>query len=209
MKPVSEQTLYEVLEVPRSATTHEVRRAYERARALFGPGSLASYTLLDPEEAESLSLRIEEARTVLLDPQARTAYDQRLPETREPAAHPAPAVDAARVATAPDVQRPSVPGSGVPAAVLGPPDGSPWTGGLIRQAREATGLSVLDLSDRTKVQRSCIESIEAERFDQLPPAVYLRGIVLSIADALRLDGQAVARSYVERAAAGKAPARSR
>jgi len=85
VKPVSEQTLYEVLEVPRSATPHEVRRAYERARALFGPGSLASYTLLDPEEAESLSLRIEEARSVLLDPQARTAYDQRLPEARSPA----------------------------------------------------------------------------------------------------------------------------
>ena len=209
VKPVSEQTLYEVLEVPRSATPHEVRRAYERARALFGPGSLASYTLLDPGEAESLSLRIEEARSVLLDPQARAAYDQRLPEAREPAGHPAPAVDAARVSAAPDVRRPSVPGPGVPPTVLGPPDGSPWTGGLIRQAREATGLSVLDLSDRTKVQRSCIESIEAERFDQLPPAVYLRGIVLSIADALRLDGQAVARSYVERAAAGRAPARSR
>ena len=209
MKPVSDQTLYEVLEVPRSATPHEVRRAYERARALFGPGSLASYTLLDPEEAESLSHRIEEARSILLDPQARAAYDERLPEAREPAAHPAPAIDAARISAAADVRRPPASAPAVPATAVGPPDGSPWTGGLIRQAREATGLSVLDLSDRTKVQRSCIESIEAERFDQLPPAVYLRGIVLSIADALRLDGQAVARSYVERAAAARAPARGR
>jgi hypothetical protein len=35
----------------------------------------------------------------------------------------------------------------------------------------------------------------------LPASVYLRGILLSIARELRLDGQKVARSYLERVSA--------
>jgi len=44
--------------------------------------------------------------------------------------------------------------------------------------------------------------VEGDRFDQLPVAVYLRGIVMCLARELRLDGQKVARSYMERASAG-------
>jgi cytoskeletal protein RodZ len=57
------------------------------------------------------------------------------------------------------------------------------------------------MSDRTKVSRLHIECVEAERFSELPVPVYLRGIVMCIARELRLDGQKVARSYLERAAA--------
>lgn len=208
MRALSEQSLYELLEIPRSATPQEVQRAYERARALFGPGSLASYTLLAPEEAEALLSRIEEARSVLLDREARATYDDRLPGGREPRARPSPSADGA---TSPS----TTPGASVapPPAAAGldfrPPDGSPWTGELLRQARESRGLSVSNVSERTKIQRSHIESVEAERFEQLPPPAYLRGIVHSIATALRLDDQAVVRSYMERANAAKQSARGR
>jgi hypothetical protein len=202
---LSEQTLYEILEIPRTASHQDVQRAYERARSLFGPGSLASYTLLAPEEAEALSRRIEEARSVLLDRQARATYDERLPGAREGRGRPSPSPEGPR--------SPGATGPGSPPAAgltpFRPPDGAPWSGSLIRQAREARGLTVLQVSERTKVQRSHIESVEAERFDQLPPAVYLRGIVLAVASALRLDDQAVARSYMERAAQAKATARER
>jgi curved DNA-binding protein CbpA len=207
VRALSEQSLYELLEIPRSATAQEVQRAYERARALFGPGSLASYTLLAPDEAEALRSRIEEARSVLLDREARATYDDRLPGGRESRARPIPAPDGAI--------SPSIPGGSVapPPVAAGldfrPPDGSPWTGELLRQARESRGLSVVNVSERTKIQRSHIESVEAERFEQLPPPVYLRGIVHSIATALRLDDQAVVRSYMERANAAMQSARGR
>jgi hypothetical protein len=42
---------------------------------------------------------------------------------------------------------------------------------------------------------------------QLPVAAYLRGIVMCIARELRLDGQKVARSYLERAAGAAKPGR--
>jgi cytoskeletal protein RodZ len=49
------------------------------------------------------------------------------------------------------------------------------------------------------VTRHHLENIEADRFGALPAPVYLRGILMSLARELRLDGQKVARSYLERA----------
>ncbi len=63
------------------------------------------------------------------------------------------------------------------------------------------------MSERTKLSRLHIEAVEEERFAELPVAVYLRGIVMCIARELRLDGQKVARSYLERAAGGPGPGR--
>jgi hypothetical protein len=209
VKSLAEQSFYEILEVPRSASPDEVQRAYERARALFGPGSLASYTLLGPDEAEVLHLRIEEARSVLLDARARASYDGRLPVEGEWKGRPAPSSDGGQTPAAPGLPFRKVSRPAIPGVDFHPPEGTPWTGDLIRQAREARGLSVLQVSERTKLQRSHIQNVEAERFDQLPPAVYLRGIVLSIASVLRLDGQTVARSYMEHAAGAKVPPRVR
>jgi hypothetical protein len=208
VRSLSEQSFYEILEVPRGATTEEIQKAYDRARALFGPGSLVSYTLLAPDEAEILSRRIEEARSVLLDPQARASYDERLPADGAQRLRPAPvegpaplvppplpsvrAREAARAASSPDVQ---------------PPEGAPWTGALLRQVREARGLTIAQVSERTKVTRHHIENVEAERYDQLPVAVYLRGILVAMAREMRLDGAKVAKSYLERVTAARSPDR--
>jgi radical SAM protein with 4Fe4S-binding SPASM domain len=87
-----------------------------------------------------------------------------------------------------------------------PADQTLWTGEVLRQLREARGLSLQQLSERTKITRHHLENIEADRFGLLPAPVYLRGILLSLARELRLDGQKVARSYLERAVAAGATA---
>jgi cytoskeletal protein RodZ len=81
------------------------------------------------------------------------------------------------------------------------PDGAPWTGEVLRQVREARGISVQQIAERTRVTRHHIENIEGDQFPSLPAPVYLRGILLSLARELRLDGQRVARSYLDRVAA--------
>jgi len=81
------------------------------------------------------------------------------------------------------------------------PEGSAWTGDALRRVREARGITVPQIAERTKVTRHHVENIEAERFSALPAPVYLRGILLSLARELRLDGQKVARAYLDRAAA--------
>ena len=71
MKRLSDQTLYEILEVSVDAPPEEIERAWSRAVALYAPGSLATYTLVSPDEAQLLNNRIEEAKLVLLDADAR------------------------------------------------------------------------------------------------------------------------------------------
>jgi hypothetical protein len=87
-----------------------------------------------------------------------------------------------------------------PAREASAPDTTAWTGEVLRQLREARGISIQQISERTKVTRHHIENIEADRYGALPAPVYLRGILLGIARELRLDGQKVARSYLERMA---------
>jgi curved DNA-binding protein CbpA len=86
-------------------------------------------------------------------------------------------------------------------------DGTRYTGDVLRQAREARGITLQQLCERTKITRHHVENLEADRYERLPAAVYLRGILMALAKELRLDGQKVARSYLEAmAAAAPAPA---
>jgi hypothetical protein len=285
MKRLAEQTLYEILEVPSDAPPATLKAAIERAREIFGPGSLAMYTLMSPDEASLMNRRIEEAWTTLLDPEARARYDAGLgrgagaahvatwtmppviparteaasttspasgegsvgaalagmatpgpggPPSRpepppaarfplqlvEPARavepsqpHPPPvarapirldrpvSVPQAAMTPPPVTHRPETPADPLPA--LG--DDAQWTGEVLRRVREARGIPIQVIADRTKVTRHHLENIEADRFGLLPAPVYLRGILLSLARELRLDGQRVARSYLDRMAAATAP----
>ena len=255
MKRLSDQTLYEILEVREDAPAEAIQAACERARDIYGPGSLATYTLMTPDEAALLAKRIDEARATLLDPDARARYDEGLRRAGEalaaggaaapfaampggtsgaqpapgPQEQPAPARPALLLAGAvesagaaggiPGAARPILLQREVAAAAAPPPAEAPpapapapapavpageWTGDALRRAREARGLTVQQVADRTKVTRHHIENIEEERFGALPAPVYLRGILVSLARELRLDGQKVARAYLERAASGLA-----
>ncbi len=71
-----------------------------------------------------------------------------------------------------------------------------WTGSALREAREARGVTLQQLADSTRVLRRHLENVEADRYAELPAAVYLRGILMAVARELRLDAQKVARSYL-------------
>jgi hypothetical protein len=195
LKRFLEQNFYDLLEISPSATPEEILRAYERARSLYGAGSLAAYALLSPEEGAALARRIEEAGDVLTDPEARAEYDARLPAEEVRPARPA----AEPPAQSPPASAPPPPEAAPTWKPFVPPEGAVWTGELLRQAREAHGITVAQMAERTKVSRMHIEAVEGDRFEQLPVLVYLRGIVMCIARELRLDGQKVSRSYLERA----------
>jgi hypothetical protein len=77
------------------------------------------------------------------------------------------------------------------------PEAVRYTGEVLRRAREARGITIAQLCGRTKILRSHMENVEADRYERLPAPVYLRGILMALAKELRLDGQRVARSYLE------------
>lgn len=81
-----------------------------------------------------------------------------------------------------------------------PPDAD-FNGELLRKVRESKGLTLLQLSERTRVSLKHLENIEADRHGALPATVYLRGIVMNLARELKLDPVRVARSYIATVAA--------
>src|SRR5512139_714784 len=76
MRPIKDQTYYEILEVSPTATTKEIQRAYEHAKETFHADSMAVYSLFSEGEVEEIQKAIEEAFRVLMDETLRNSYDQ-------------------------------------------------------------------------------------------------------------------------------------
>jgi curved DNA-binding protein CbpA len=71
-----------------------------------------------------------------------------------------------------------------------------FNGEVLRQLREARGLSLQTVADRTRISRSHLENVEADRYQHLPPTVYLRGMLTSMARELKVDPSWVCKSYL-------------
>jgi flagellar biosynthesis protein FlhG len=165
---------YEVLGIEPSATGDEVEEAYRRCVVLYGEGSLATYSLLEPDEVEAVRARVREAYEVLRDPDRRRDYDA---VPRRPTAAPA--------APPPEAPRPE-PG------VL--PD--PVTGAALRRVREERGVVLKDIARASRIGVRFLEYIEADRHADLPAVVYLRGFLQEYARGVGLDPQRTAASYL-------------
>ena len=76
------------------------------------------------------------------------------------------------------------------------PEGVEINGDLLKQVRLAKGLSLIQVSDRTRISVRHLENVEGDRYDALPAPVYLRGILMSLARELGLDGLRVSKSYL-------------
>lgn len=84
------------------------------------------------------------------------------------------------------------------------PDPELSPGAYLRWARERAGLTIGELSDRTKIGSARLEDIEAERVDRLPPRVYLRGFVHEFARSLGLaDPFHLSDLYLKRVSTGE------
>jgi cytoskeleton protein RodZ len=64
-------------------------------------------------------------------------------------------------------------------------------GRLLRQAREAAGVELSPLAMSLKVSVKKLEALEADRFDQLPDAVFVRALASSVCRALKIDAAPV------------------
>lgn len=76
-----------------------------------------------------------------------------------------------------------------PASAFDPAAGAatPSAGTLLRLAREEAGLHVATLASALKVPVRKLESLEADRFDELPDAVFTRALAASVCRTLKID----------------------
>lgn len=71
-------------------------------------------------------------------------------------------------------------------------------GEAFTRIREYKKISLDQLSEFSKISKRHIENIEKENFGELPAVPYLRGFVVQIAKALKIDAERAAKSYMER-----------
>jgi len=201
-KRTEEQTLYEVLEIDPGASDEEIRRAYKRMREMYAADSMVVCGLYTPERLDVVHARVDEAYDTLLDPEKRKLYDVKLfPEGIPTRPTPTTGVAAVEPTTPPKADA-------TPARVQVPEPiidaNTEITGQLLKTLREARGIDLADVSQRSKVSVHHLRSIEDENWGAMPAPVYLRGFLVEIARFLKLDVQHVTRSYLARYTKGKA-----
>jgi curved DNA-binding protein CbpA len=155
-----------------------VERAYRFSLELYGEGSLATYSLLEPTEAEQQRLRVREAYEVLVDEEKRRAYDEGqgfLPPDASVLPFPVPA------SSAPVTELPAV-----------------LTGADLRKIREARGISLRTIATVTKIGVRFLEYLEEDRFAFLPATVYLRSFLQEYARLVGIDPRRTADAYMSR-----------
>jgi len=171
--------LYKVLEVGPDASFAEIRQSYRRLKHLYSGNSIALDALNDELDSEGREAILAEIEKAFKE------LATRLGESPSADAPPLPSPELREYIASMEA----------------------FSGPLLREIREKLGVSLEQLSRVTRVGREHLENIEAENFPALPPAVFLRGYVVTYAQYLRLDGLKAAGDYMARYDRGKDPGR--
>ncbi|MFT3692217.1 MAG: helix-turn-helix domain-containing protein [Kofleriaceae bacterium] len=191
---------YELLEVPPTASFEDIRRANRRIRDVYGAESIAVSGLYDPASLEAVHRRLDLAYTTLMDAAKRKDYDNELfPDgVPMPISQPTPHAESSAPTPRP-TQKSEDPAS--VAARPPMPEITPRTefsGALLRQIREAVGVELREIAERSKIGMAYLQALEAEVFGKLPAPVYVRGFLAEYARALGLDPERVKQTYLDR-----------
>lgn len=197
---------YELLEVPPTASFEDIRRANRRIRDIYGGESIAISGLYDPASLEAVHRRLDLAYTTLMDAAKRKEYDFELFPDGVPmpiTARPVVLGEAAQPRSAPQAPRtsPIVDDAAAVAARPVMPEISPateFTGPLLRQIREAVGVELREIAEKSKIGMAYLHALEGEIWAKLPAAVYVRGFLSEYARALGLDAERVKQTYLAR-----------
>ena len=194
MKPIEDQTHYEILEVRPGATPMEIQKAYERAKETFDEESLAIYSLFSEKDLVKIRSAIEVAYQALMkETMGRSPGDPHVRSVRSD-------LEPVSIASSWGVPRgtgaPSPPPPSALCETVRQGDGD-YRGRTLKRIRQRMGMDLKTLSAVTKINRKTLESIEAEKVDQLPPLVYLKGFLKAYAQCLCLDPQRVVEAYLK------------
>ena len=194
---------YELLEVPPTASFEDIRRANRRIRDIYGAESIAVSGLYDPASLEAVHRRLDLSYTTLMDAAKRKEYDLELFPDGVPMPIPGHTSDAIPRPPA-KVDDPATLAARPPMPELGPR--TEFSGPLLRQIREAVGVELREIAERSKIGMQYLSAMEGEVFAKLPAAVYVRGFLGEYARALGLDAERVKQTYLERYRVARGPA---
>lgn len=209
MKKFDELNYYEILKIPMTSSYFEIKRAYKDALSLYNDDSIVTYSLFSNEERDIIIEDIENAFSTLTDDQKRAAYDQML-------------VDSGKVKTL--IQSRGKPYSSTPLSssqeiinedhlcskvkeklltenvkILSDEILSKehLSGIDLRKLRKAVGVKLNEIQYITKISSSILKAIEENRFEELPPNIYLKSFLRSYAKIIQINPQKVIDGYLK------------
>lgn len=215
---LNDKNYYEILEVPSDADFETIHKGYKRAKSAYSQDSLALYSLMGSDECQKILTLIDEAYSIISDPEKRKRYDharglnqgvqykaytnettekkqdegseQRPPESSSEAGRNMPRMMAQRkfALTYPVNQ----------AFEKEIEQTTEFTGEFLQKIREYKQVDIPRLAEMTRVSKNYIRYIEQEYFEGLPAMVYTRGFVYQYAKCLKLNPELVATSYIHR-----------
>jgi flagellar biosynthesis protein FlhG len=196
---------YELLEVPPTASFEDIRRANRRIRDIYGAESIAISGLYDPVSLEAVHRRLDLAYTTLMDAAKRKEYDHEL----FPDGVPMPVTPVDRLADV-SAPRPAAKVDDPATLTTRPPmpdinSRTEFSGPLLRQIREAVGVELREIAEKSKIGMAYLHALEGEVFAKLPAPVYVRGFLAEYARALGLDAERVKQTYLERYRVSRGP----
>jgi DnaJ-class molecular chaperone len=209
MKAFEGKHFYEILNVSPSADSNEIKRAYEEALEMYNEDALSTYALFTDEQRENLLQTIDEAFQTLADDEKRTEYNQMLISTGQ--------VEAAIFSRQPQIpaqeheeeQIPSEPGEHANATeqksgeekikeIMDKITEKGIVSGVdLKQLREARGVSIADIFQRTRISKTTLERIEQNQYEDLPAEIFLKSFLKSYAEILQIDPEVIVAGYLK------------
>lgn len=187
---------YDLLEIHPTASFEDIRRANRRIRDIYSPDSIAIAGLYDPASLEAAHRRIDLAYTTLMDAVRRREYDLALYPDGPPSQLGAPLLTPLSIPSTTAAPPRHIRETRPPMPPLGAD--TLYTGPLLKHIREAFGLTLRELSERSKIGMSYLEALEADAFDKLPAPVYIKGFLGEYARLFGLDATNVRATYLGR-----------
>lgn len=210
-----EKNYYDILEVPTDATQEVIYDGYIKTKNAYSQDSLALYSLMGEEDCERMIEQIDEAYSILGDPQKRQKYDSArglnsykhqlyrektdlLPKAEDVSFGEKSPQSRKHTSTALAKKRFTLDYQVNETFEKEIEQTSDFTGAFLKKIREYKGVDIPRLADLTKVSKTYLRHIEEEYIEGLPAMVYTRGFVYQYAKCLKLNPDMVATSYIHR-----------
>ena len=207
MKKFDELNYYEILKIPMNSSYFEIKQAYKDALSLYDQDSVLTYSLFTREERGEILKKINDAHSTLIDEEKRSAYDRMLVDSGQVKApisfrnkqYRSSLRSSGRTTADEDILLSKVKEKISTESIQNMSkeiiSKELLSGNDLKKFRETLGIDIMEIHSITKISISVLNAIEENRFDRLPPDIYLKNFLKSYAKILRLDSQKVVDGY--------------
>jgi len=208
MKRFQDLNYYEMLEIPVDASPFEISQAYKEALSIYHEDSLITYSFFNDHERDLILKRIEKAFLTLIDHKKRSNYNRMLVNEgkvdskifTKDKKKPIPLFQTSKLKSKElltkkidkkieknDIQMMS---DELFSKEL-------ISGIDLKKLRESIGIELEEVFEITRINVTILKAIEENRFENLPPLIYLKNFLKTYAEILKLDSNLVVDGYLK------------